>query len=432
MALFTTVLAYPERTILPDSEKYIIYAENIMEGKGFSLQKDPPYAPSAFNTPLYPLFIATIYKIFGKNVLIVAFIQIIFSTLTVLLTYYLGRYFFSEKIAYYGSLLFAFGLGPIVYSILLLTETLFTLLLLAGILCLFMYSSHNETKWIIFAGVLIGLSILCRPIALFLPVILAIILFLLFLNSYRNIYISILIFLVSVACIITPWVIRNYRSLGVANVSIISSYNLLFYNATALKADIENLKQSAVRTDFRNRINEECIKENCINDEGKQVKMYYEWGKKIILSNPYRYMFIHLKQNLNSLLPAVNDFFEVLGIVQGGRDTLSVLNQKGITAAISQYFGERIWLLWIMTPLIILLVFIYTASIAGTIFLISQRKWFELALLLVPIIYLLILPGPASQPRFRLPAMPYISLLAGIGILNVLQWFKAHSLQKAN
>jgi len=39
-----------------------------------------------------------------------------------------------------------------------------------------------------------------------------------------------------------------------------------------------------------------------------------------------------------------------------------------------------------------------------------------LAVLIFPIAYLLLIPGAPSNSRFRLPAMPEICLMAGIGL----------------
>jgi len=48
--------------------------------------------------------------------------------------------------------------------------------------------------------------------------------------------------------------------------------------------------------------------------------------------------------------------------------------------------------------------------------IVRERKWFALAILLFPMVYLMLIPGAPSEPRFRVPAMPYFCLLAGLGM----------------
>jgi hypothetical protein len=59
----------------------------------------------------------------------------------------------------------------------------------------------------------------------------------------------------------------------------------------------------------------------------------------------------------------------------------------------------------------------YLGAVIGCLVLAGRKSVYALALLLLPLIYLLILPGAASNPRFRIPVMPYLCLLAGVGIV---------------
>lgn len=53
--------------------------------------------------------------------------------------------------------------------------------------------------------------------------------------------------------------------------------------------------------------------------------------------------------------------------------------------------------------------------------LIRERNYFALAFIFLIIFYFLLLQaGPESYSRFRVPIVPYISLLSGLGIHGVL------------
>jgi hypothetical protein len=127
---------------------------------------------------------------------------------------------------------------------------------------------------------------------------------------------------------------------------------------------------------------------------------------------------------LNSLLPNATEFLELLGVTQGGRGTLSVLNQQGLWAAVRHYFGGQAWVLWPLVPLMALLGLTYLGTLAGSATLARRRDWFALVLLLASTAYFLLIPGAPSHPRFRVPVMPYVCLLAGTGLVSAWRWLR--------
>ena len=85
------------------------------------------------------------------------------------------------------------------------------------------------------------------------------------------------------------------------------------------------------------------------------------------------------------------------------------MESKGLT-------GRNLALALLLTaPFALALAFTYFLSACGATRLLRNREFLLLALLLVPIIYLLLVPGGASLPRFRAPAMPFICILAAWG-----------------
>jgi hypothetical protein len=156
------------------------------------------------------------------------------------------------------------------------------------------------------------------------------------------------------------------------------------------------------------------------------VRLYSEWGRRIILDRPWQYLVVHLKSDLNSLLPNVTEFLELLGLTRGDRGTLSVLNQYGLWAAVRHYFGGQMWLPWLLLPLIALLGLTYLGALLGVLHLARSRAWWTLAVLGLPIVTFLLLPGAPSHPRFRVPVMPYMCLLAGVGATTAWRGILRH------
>ncbi len=421
--MFLTVIQHPERAIRRDSGDYIQVARNYLAGHGFSSRIEPPYLPSAVRTPVYPLVIAFIYQLFGINNLALVLAQVGMSLLIVGLTYWLGLLVFLETEAWIGALLFALSSAPAVYAVFIMSETLFSLLLILALMSLALYRQRKQTAWLFVAGIFTGLTILCRPVATYFPVLAIGLVWFAQPDNWRKFTARAILFVVACALIVGPWVWRNMRQLGIPAISTISSSNLLFYNAVALKADLDGVGQAQALSAMQTQVSAELAKRGGLENEAIQTQLYNEWGWQIILAHPLRYAVIHLENDLNNLLPDVTDFLELIGVTQGARGTLGVLNQRGLLAAIDHYFGDRIWLISLVLPWIALLGIIYLTGMLGMYALARRKAWFGLALLLFPVLYFLLLPGAPSNPRFRVPVMPYLCLLGGIGCVHLARWW---------
>uniref|UniRef100_A0A7C3Z3X0 Tetratricopeptide repeat protein n=1 Tax=candidate division WOR-3 bacterium TaxID=2052148 RepID=A0A7C3Z3X0_UNCW3 len=148
-----------------------------------------------FRAPLYPYFLALLYKIFGVNLLIPRIGQAIIGSFSCLLVYHLGKKVFSKKVGLIAGLVSAFYPLLIYFDgELLLTNLLIFLLLLAFYLLL------NGRMFL--SGLFFGLSAITRPnILLFL--------FLFLLINLRNRK-KVFPFFLGVILPIIPVALRNY------------------------------------------------------------------------------------------------------------------------------------------------------------------------------------------------------------------------------
>jgi 4-amino-4-deoxy-L-arabinose transferase-like glycosyltransferase len=322
------------------------------------------------------------------------------------------------KEAVTGGWLLVFSLGPLVYSLYILTETLFIFLVVVFLLCLSQYAHGFQTRWLVVCGIACGLAILCRPVGVFLPLIGLIFLVYSYRAHTRRMFLSLAMVGLSTSLIVLPWMIRNYLQFGIFTVSTVSAYNMYFYNAAALEADLKGISQDKARMNM-NAALESQLSDSPAAPTREKVQLMRMLSRDAIEAHPWRYAYIHLRNSMNSLLPNLTEMMELLGITQGDKGTLSVLNQDGLVAAIQNYFGRRTWLLWMFTPMILLLVLEYIGALVGGVYLVKHRDWGLLILLVLPVLFLLLIPGPASHPRFRVPAMPMITLLAGLGLTEL-------------
>jgi 4-amino-4-deoxy-L-arabinose transferase-like glycosyltransferase len=422
------VAVHPDRMWLNDSASYLRPAVNLLAGHGFSQSESPPFVPDTVRTPTYPLFLVGLFAVAGRAPLAIALAQMALSAVTAVLVYVIGRRLLRERQALIAGLLFSLALGPVVYSVLILSETLFTFMLVAWMALLLVCRHRGGVGWAIAAGVAGGLAVLCRPIAVLLPLPAAMLVIAGSRQRRRRHVAIALVFVVTVAAVIAPWVARNRRVLGFTALSTVAEYNLLYYSACSLTADRRDQSMARVRAEARERVEAELAgHDGATSREGNATTRAarYEaararvWGaiaRETLAEDPWRYVGRHLRDDLASLLPSVTELLELVGVTEGGKGTLAVLQRHGLVAAVRHYFGGRLWPLWIAAPCIIALGATYAGALAGAVALARQRAWHTLVFLLLPTLYFLLMPGAAAHPRFRVPVMPFVCLLAGAGV----------------
>lgn len=412
------------RAFQPDSQTYIDPAIKLISGGGYP-------ADSAWRTPVYPLFIAIIYWIGGQNPILIVAAQGFVGTLTALLSYLLGIKVVSRPAALLGTFLLAVSVESITSVFYLLTETLFTFLFLAGMIAWMNGYRDRNKLWLTAAAILMGLSALCRPVAVYFPLILTLGLLLKKGIRWTRRMIHAALFLGLFLLCLVPWIVRNIYVVGSPTISTISNYNMLFYEAASLEANLRHVSETQVREEYTNRVAQVLAERGWADNEGNRSRVDSLLARQIILAHPIRFIYVHLKSDLNGLLPDVTGLTEILGATVGGKGTLSILNQYGILAAIRNYFGGQTWLLGLLLPLIIFAALVYIFALDGAVEILCHRSWFTLSILVMPVLYFLILPGAASLPRFRVPVMPYICLLAGAGLQAAWAYFKGWERKKS-
>lgn len=175
LRLLFLLLAGVNAPLTGDELAYQQIAENVAAGRGF-FQTNNPFFPGealyAWQAPLYPLCLGLIYTALGANVLAAKAFGILVSTVTVYATYDLARNMFHDpRAALVSGALVAIYPGLLTNSHLLLSETLFTFLLVLA----FDLAAHaveaqgtrSALGWSIGAGITWGLATLTRGLTLY-------------------------------------------------------------------------------------------------------------------------------------------------------------------------------------------------------------------------------------------------------------------------
>ena len=112
--------------------------------------------------PLYPYFLATIYKLFGHHYFTIRVVQALLSSCTAILVYFIAKKIFNERVAYISSIFAVVSPMSIYTSARFLTETLFTFLLCVAIYLLLRIDGKKSFSDFVAAGFFVGLCCLTR------------------------------------------------------------------------------------------------------------------------------------------------------------------------------------------------------------------------------------------------------------------------------
>ncbi len=203
--IFWSISYGEDPTISSDSIGYDEKALTILE-KGVFFKDN-----QISERPLYPVFLAGVYNVFGHNYWPVRIIQIFFFIFTCFLVYRICQMVFNEKIARLASLFTALCYSIASFTGLLFRESLFTFLIVLLIYCLYKAQLSHKNIWFIFSGIIMGLAILTNMVLQFFPLII-IINFLIIGREFgfKKLYPKIALFFIAFLITISPWLISDY------------------------------------------------------------------------------------------------------------------------------------------------------------------------------------------------------------------------------
>jgi len=206
-----------ERMPQIDAIGYDEMAVNLASGNGFSLFVNGSYVPVAYRTPVYPLFLAGIYSIFGHSYIVVKIIQAVIGALFCILIFLIVNAIYNNVIAGLIASLcialykpfisgFSYYGGPA----LLLSEYLFMFMVGLTILTTAYFIKNEDKRVGMLAGIFTGLTILTRSEFVIFTILLVIYLLYIahfsvvtFFKKYFIIYLFIMLTM-------SPWIVRNY------------------------------------------------------------------------------------------------------------------------------------------------------------------------------------------------------------------------------
>jgi 4-amino-4-deoxy-L-arabinose transferase-like glycosyltransferase len=190
-----------------DERDYVHLARHLIEHDEYAYDLN---RPTSLRPPLYPALVASVFSVAGlENYQAVRLVQIILSLITVLVVYRLARDVYSSRVGLWAAGAYCFYPSFLGFGNLILTETLFTLLLTAGVCSMVRGISRTSYGSLVLAGLLFGLGALTRSILYPFAPFLGLFLIVSWSGSIIRRVLAVLAFAVPFAVVLAPWAMRN-------------------------------------------------------------------------------------------------------------------------------------------------------------------------------------------------------------------------------
>ncbi|MCX5715338.1 MAG: glycosyltransferase family 39 protein [Candidatus Omnitrophica bacterium] len=200
------VLLVPQVEITSDAKGYSVLAYNLATEKGYEIA---PGKPDMYRPPGYPFFICAIYRIFGLgNVVAVRIVQSVLTALMIPVVYLIAERIFNARVGLISAVITCFYPAFIGYSGYLSPQTVTAFLLPLFILSIIFFRGQIAES--LGLGVLAGYACLVRSEQL----LLFIILFFMLLSTGspgKRVLRSVFIMAVAMLLVISVWTFRNYK-----------------------------------------------------------------------------------------------------------------------------------------------------------------------------------------------------------------------------
>jgi len=405
----------PNLSIANDSDRYIPIANSILSGQAYAWDRERP--GELLNTIGYPLFLVGVFSTLGRQIGNIALAQLMVSGMLALVVFGALARSLGARAAFLSASLILIDPLTILWSMTILTETLFAAALGTGAVLLVNWAHSRRSMMLILAGLFLALAILVKPFALLVAAVwgAAILVMPLETNGPKapRVWGAIrrgFLFALPSIILIAPWFVRNDMLWDCPTLSSVDRVTMRDYMAAKVLAEAEHVDLSVAQS----RLQED-DPGLCPNETAKY------W--KIILDHPGIYARLHAAGTIPVLIATNFDrWLQYFGAdyqlpdlwrpyMDGGwRGLWSVITEQ--VKAFPQGLG-------LLVALSALQLVFYGLAVNGIITAFRgpsmPAKWVALVMTLA-IFILVLTPGQGGHERFRVPVQPLLAILAGYGM----------------
>src|SRR3954453_23484391 len=380
----------------PDSFTYLEPARDLIRGLGFTTANG---LIDTLRTPGYPLLLAG----FGLRIVPMIVLQHLLNVaLAVAIYRFVMRRLGDRCVAIAAAILFAIDTPTLHYANKILTETILTALLFV------VFALVVNGRELPLAGVLTGVLVLIRPVAIAYFAVVALCLLL------RRVRLRTIAVYVALALLLPlGWSLRNLHHTGVFTVSSIGGINLLTYRAAGALAIEDDGDFDADLADelqgLRDSADDEIQSRLHIPDaeelpDAVRGKYYSEIAWRVLRQHPRAAVLLTL---LGLLVNIFDSRWEGLEIVSALPSDIVHRSLDAYTAALFVFAAIGAFALW-------------------------KRDRDLAAVIIATVVYfLLISAGGEAESRFRVPVIPQYVIVAAIGLASVRRIVRLSSAKAA-
>lgn len=221
----------------PDSDHYWGLAKSIHDNWSFVNNEivAKPEAltfnqPNAFRTPGYPAVLSVFWNFGDQGYIFIPGLQFLLGLAAVYLLYRLAKLIFSVKVAQTAAVLLLLDPTFLTVNFLILSDTLFIVFFLGFLWLAIRFLNGGPRRFLLLSALFLALTILIRPVVIYVPVVVLMVLIYHFRQSFQKLFVNVLFFILLTAAFLSPWYVRNYLDFGQIFLTTLPSYNNWRYN----------------------------------------------------------------------------------------------------------------------------------------------------------------------------------------------------------
>lgn len=421
ISLFIYFVVTEGQFIVGDSSLYTQLARNLIDHQVFSIEFQPPFDLDAFRTPGYPLMLVLLEYLGMKGGYWIAFWQEVIYGCCLWLFYRSSLPIFGKKVARIGLLFLLVELGGLSYPRFIISETLFLIFFIPGLLLVGHYLKNLDWRYLVLGGFILGVGVLIRPVLLYFPlVICGTLIAFAFRNKQQWIHGG--VFLLTVLVTISPWLARNQQHFGAPFISGQQSNMFANYHVPIVWEESkgipfnEGYKIIAQQVGFAVMLEEK--------EKGRKLTPveFFKVQQHVALKELAIYPGNYAKQWLFGTLKTMMgvNLTEIYFSLKIEPDRVHFFDIKE-----ASFFKKVFKFLLAQDKFVLLMVIlrgvITVFALLGALAIIGRKDCF-LWIMMLANFYFICIPGPMGNARFRFPVEVFWFIQSYFGFI----WIKAH------
>lgn len=405
-----------------DALSYLDVGRNIVARGGFYADG----VPSAYRTPLYPLFLAGFIFLGLPLPWALLLVQNIIASCAGVLLYRLGALLFGVRAGQVAGWIYVLEPYMLMTANLATTETVFNFFLIAFAF-VFARALRAGTPWrFLFAGALLGALALTRPVALYLPVP---VLVLLAIHSAKERHWRLaglrgVLLLAAFVAVIAPWSVRQYAQFGRWRITNIDAFMLYARVAPIVVMEEEGLDYiSAAKMKMRELTSTPGFSDEAMIHRFDFYDVMVAETKRLVLSRPLPVVRFYAVSAIPTLFGTGYEYMleDVFGLKRASArpSYTEIVLTQGANGLITFFRDFDLFQLVFFAG-----IFLWGGAYGVILFsLVRRPPWRGHTAILLPLFFalyfVLFTLGPASHARYRMPSFPFWFLLFGAAVQGI-------------